>query len=1098
MTSLQERTSRKRRELIRSISGATELTMKTVETPTHYTHSLFDQTGQVVGTPINVPLTHELKAEIPGFPADGWEVFFRNLGCLRDGNIDMTKVNEIKQALDWIKDGTHKDLLKKFRIWDFGNRWQHIKYPDTLHFIEVYFIGLFKSKGMCTDFFWPRHGDNTSIDDADEMIKVDCGPDSVELVHHKAMSDHLDPLPHGVIKPYDVVFPSVGIEITWESGTLRALGFPPGCAITAKCLGDTVGTKSEWDICVTCVNLHGHRISADSKGIYKVINGKKTKIETKAIKNLDHTIRGNAFKSLTQKGELEIQDTLLINMLLGYNKSWGDNGFFLEQKLLAILGVNASTNTCDKVLFTTVVTAMIQSGAILTTNHIKSDGGPTGNLSTRFRATEISPERELRSIFDSCLFENTAYLQMLKRLYNDARSRAQRPTIQIKLGGETHDVNLWFLVTIIKTIEEMLHNHTRIMIVFTRNAISQPQFTEEWREHKQYILQLLKSYCKIVFPFVKKNNGEWTVFCQSSLISKFPATQAADNVQITSLISECAELNENNKNALTKQMNLVLTENVISITIGKISMQQYALIVKKYFNHSHTEKLPEIAAAQGGGGRNMRRDNIKIGGMDPQPPSDDEKDREQPTSEAEEEDEEEEEEEEEGVLGKRGDSLPGPADGELPIPTHKKNYTLSEATTRIFNIEHFKTDIAEIQISVYSPRSLDLNSDMGFSPKAFCDDDNINTEIFKLIMLSDFLSQILKLISYIITLGINNEIDAAAEAGEEAGEEAPAVLEHQYRKCIAAMGMVRNNKLGNSNFELWGLAHSLKNITTHQQPDVLGHLYSDIQFSNDLVIKKLTDAGFNPSSNTIEVAITSFNLSIREILSSERVAALHEEYYRDQRTTISTLKGHLDDTTITELEKMMTAEYRTSLYENILNIAYNVVLNHEYFLPLTCSYELFNECFRKFIDESQIDLRAGVTAVTVEPATGPIASAAVPSSPSPPKSRVIQAVSNAFNSQLSSSQGSLSQGSLSPSPEPTQEQRDYFNTLISPLLKGRGGSSIRTRTRRKLRRNHRRTQYTNKNKRSSKSTKYNTIKHRKSYRKHNRTIKRRKNSRRRK
>jgi hypothetical protein len=57
-----------------------------------------------------------------------------------------------------------------------------------------------------------------------------------------------------------------------------------------------------------------------------------------------------------------------------------------------------------------------------------------------------------------------------------------------------------------------------------------------------------------------------------------------------------------------------------------------------------------------------------------------------------------------------------------------------------------------------------------------------------------------------------------------------------------------------------------------------------------------------------------------------------------------------------------------------------------------------------------------------------------------------------------------------------------------------GGSSTRSR-RRNLRRNHRRTQYTNKHKRSSKSTKHATIKRRKSYRKHNRTVKRRNNRR---
>ena len=59
---------------------------------------------------------------------------------------------------------------------------------------------------------------------------------------------------------------------------------------------------------------------------------------------------------------------------------------------------------------------------------------------------------------------------------------------------------------------------------------------------------------------------------------------------------------------------------------------------------------------------------------------------------------------------------------------------------------------------------------------------------------------------------------------------------------------------------------------------------------------------------------------------------------------------------------------------------------------------------------------------------------------------------------------------------------------------GHGGSSTRT-LRRRLRRNHRRTQYTNKHKRSSKSTKHATIKRRKSYRKHKHTVKHRKSRR---
>ena len=70
-----------------------------------------------------------------------------------------------------------------------------------------------------------------------------------------------------------------------------------------------------------------------------------------------------------------------------------------------------------------------------------------------------------------------------------------------------------------------------------------------------------------------------------------------------------------------------------------------------------------------------------------------------------------------------------------------------------------------------------------------------------------------------------------------------------------------------------------------------------------------------------------------------------------------------------------------------------------------------------------------------------------------------------------------------------QQQIVRGNPTVSPA----GGSST---LRRKLRHNHRRTQYTNKHKRSSKTTNRATIKHHKSYRKHNRTIKRSKNSRR--
>jgi hypothetical protein len=81
---------------------------------------------------------------------------------------------------------------------------------------------------------------------------------------------------------------------------------------------------------------------------------------------------------------------------------------------------------------------------------------------------------------------------------------------------------------------------------------------------------------------------------------------------------------------------------------------------------------------------------------------------------------------------------------------------------------------------------------------------------------------------------------------------------------------------------------------------------------------------------------------------------------------------------------------------------------------------------------------------------------------------------------------------LSEWPTPLQAKDPLPGQSKDPL---NGGSSTRTRRRRKLHRNHRRTQYTNKHKRSSKTTNRATIKHRKSYRKHNRTVKRRKSRR---
>ena len=108
---------RKREALVIKCRGVSELTMSTYTNDTHYVYSLRDQDNRLIGDPVSVPLIYELKTDLPGAPVQGWREFFYGLGCLTtQGNIDMTIVNKIKQALDCVKDGTHKELLKKINI----------------------------------------------------------------------------------------------------------------------------------------------------------------------------------------------------------------------------------------------------------------------------------------------------------------------------------------------------------------------------------------------------------------------------------------------------------------------------------------------------------------------------------------------------------------------------------------------------------------------------------------------------------------------------------------------------------------------------------------------------------------------------------------------------------------------------------------------------------------------------------------------------------------------------------------------------------------------------------------------------------------------
>lgn len=1076
MQQLQKTRNEKQNGLDAKYPNVRGITMKTTTTAVHFEHRLYDERNSPVGPALQVPLKFMLRPDLLGGNARG---FFNSLGCLSpDGNINMLRVNQIKQLLDMIKDGTAIALLKKLKIWDFERTWEHIRYPETLNLLKEYFFKHFESEGRCNNVFWPRHGDYTGYVLLDELASHDCGFDP-KLAHIKGMTDKLDPLSHGTIKNTDVIFPRIGTTIIWDSSTLEALGYPGGCEITANCISAVVSQHSDWEITVTCANSSGDRILMNSSGIFKInSNGTNAgQIQTKIIKTLEDTIKGNAFKGLTQKGEKGTPNNQLIFMGLVFNKSFGDNGFDMEQRALAMLGAPTTIYTCDFTLFLSSITAMTESGAVLTTNHREEPGLPTGNLSIRFRATELPPSQELQSIFDSCFFENNAYLQMLKNLYNEALAR-RPPSIQIKLGGAVHEVNLWFLVTIIDTIEAMTRNHQQIMGVFMGlQMVTTLPITQEWRTHKQYILQLLKSYCKIVFPFVKKN-GEWNVFCQSSLISKFPAPRAGELPQISELMLQCQHQNTANKDALTIKMNDVLVRNHKPISVVKLNMQQYALIVKNKFtidDNAHLNLYPMPAPAQGGG-RNKRRDSNKIGGMHKSPIG-------RPLTSS-------------GT--KRLEYSPPPG---ATVPVHtpseqKKTKLISEEQENavildtqaktLFDFGAFTAYINSIELPASSPRSLEINSEMGFSPTAFCDVDNANFFIFVHIKLSDFLSHILKLVSYMITAGINvTEVGAGGGgAAQEAELEAGAELVLQYGKCVIAKHEIQNIFGGEHPHPLWNLAdfldsklENLKDI----QSEVLGHLYSNIKEGYDLFIQKLKTGGINPSSDTIEFAITSFNLTLSGQLQNPD--KLIEAYNVRLQSHLSVLGGVLDEETISQVV-LLDAE---SFYENIKNIAYNVFLNHEYELPLICSEELVTQCYRELISESEINItlpatpvepvRAGVTGEEVTVATRTDGY-----SHSPPRD-----VKPLSPPHWDSPSGSV-YGSDGSQAGFSQEDTDSLPGIVSPLR--RGGSSTRTR------RNHRRTQYTNKHKRSSKSTKHATIKHRKSYRKHNRRIKHSKNSRR--
>ena len=182
---------------------------------------------------------------------------------------------------------------------------------------------------------------------------------------------------------------------------------------------------------------------------------------------------------------------MLILLALVFIKSFGDNSIDLTQISTALLDKLNIIFTCD---FTLFLSAMSSGGmAVLTTNAPDpSKPGRTGNLSTLFCNRVVTAEEELRSIFDSCRSVNVAYLDMLKQEYLE---NTVSKTVRIKLGGEFKYIHLWFLFIIIKAIETCMENHNRILQIFIDFA--NHLVDNVWVEHKDNILSLLKSYCKI-------------------------------------------------------------------------------------------------------------------------------------------------------------------------------------------------------------------------------------------------------------------------------------------------------------------------------------------------------------------------------------------------------------------------------------------------------------------------------------------------------------------------------------------------------------------------------------------------------------------------
>ena len=490
--------------------------------------------------PVNTPRYIELKPDILVKSGISALEFFNRLGVIyitSNGQryIDMNLLNRIKQYLDMLKDGTSVVLLKLLKIWEFGAIHAHITYPATLDDIKSYFFQYYENKGMITKLFWARHGkiDNPLLDM--KAFAVDCGSGGEHFNPLAAtlfsIFNKIDPLQHGGMATGDVLFPGQNITIVIDSDTLVSMGFPRGCEIKIMCtdvVNDSKGKlRPTWTIEVICANHAGNFVvKLDDGAIYKIgVGGMWKKILDK-IHGFDGANKGNTVKKLMQKeADLKSPDNMLLMLALCIIKSWGDNSFDMVQRIMHLLGIKPLLNvlTCDFTLFLSIITALLGS-SILTTSHRDEPDLPSGNVSIIFTPRILTFQEQLLDLQKSANFENMEYLKLLKSVIDERAGLGG--FVNAKIGGEIKKVPLLFLITIAQTVVEMMKVHEQCVEIFRLRistndaaiaaaaapaapAAAAPAAALAITE-STVILEGLKLLHIIVFPFVKKN-GSWNI-----------------------------------------------------------------------------------------------------------------------------------------------------------------------------------------------------------------------------------------------------------------------------------------------------------------------------------------------------------------------------------------------------------------------------------------------------------------------------------------------------------------------------------------------------------------------------------------------------------